>query len=466
MPSISRSTAHQLIDLTRPECANEKDDDGDSLVDWPADPGCASELDPTELPDQDLDGVGDPEDNCLTVANPDQRDTNLDGLRKPLRRRFRRRRHRGRLAISSLFKQAYLKAQGDPGYDADIDLDGDGGVSSTDFALFRSMYLASRGPRASPARGLPPARERAGPLVSADLPCALAPATGEPMNPQPSPSLPERPTLRTAEVGAALTAIYNWSYEPEIDQLRTLYANALERQWIALRELDWEAGIDREALTRTFSMGGLPVAETKFWQSLPFETRWHVSRTSAAFMLSNFLHGEQGALMVAGQLVNAVPHMDGKLYAATQTVDEARHVEVFAAYIQQPGPGLPDHAWLAGAARRRGRRARLEVQGGGHAGRDGGPRALLLPRHAQPDPGAAAQEAAHLRLARRGAPHRVRDQVPRPRGPRPLAAREPRAPGLRLRVHAQADGLARGELDARPRDADVERCGRRPRATC
>ena len=123
-------------------------------------------------------------------------------------------------------------------------------------------------------------------------------------------SLPERQTLDTAEVGAALTAIYSWNYEPEIDQLRTLYANALDRQWIALRELDWEQGIDREALTRTFSMGGLPVAETKFWQALPFDTRWQVSRASAAFMLSNFLHGEQGALMVAAQLVSAVPHMD------------------------------------------------------------------------------------------------------------------------------------------------------------
>jgi hypothetical protein len=52
-------------------------------------------------------------------------------------------------------------------------------------------------------------------------------------------------------------------------------------------------------------------------------------------MLSNFLHGEQGALMVAAQLVNAVPHMDAKFYTATQTLDEARHVEVFAAYIRQ-----------------------------------------------------------------------------------------------------------------------------------
>ena len=70
--------------------------------------------------------------------------------------------------------------------------------------------------------------------------------------------------------------------------------------------------------------------QTRFWNKLPAETRWEIARRGAALMLSNFLHGEQGALMVASQLVNAVPHMDAKFYAATQTMDEARHVEVFA----------------------------------------------------------------------------------------------------------------------------------------
>ena len=149
-----------------------------------------------------------------------------------------------------------------------------------------------------------------------------------------APSLPER-RPETESTRAALTALYSWNYEPEIDELRTLYANALERQWIAVRDLDWQSDIDHEALTQTFSMGGIPVSETAFWKSLPLDTRWNVARTSAAFLLSNFLHGEQGALMVAAQLVNAVPHMDGKFYAATQTLDEARHVEVFAAYIQK-----------------------------------------------------------------------------------------------------------------------------------
>ena len=162
-----------------------------------------------------------------------------------------------------------------------------------------------------------------------------------------APVLSERHP-RTESTRAALTALYQWNYEPEVEELRTLYANALERQWNAMRDLDWQREIDREAFSRTFSMGGIPVSETRFWKGLPADVRWNVSRTSAAFMLSNFLHGEQGALMVAAQLVNAVPHMDGKFYAATQTLDEARHVEVFAAYIRkleevhEISPGLKD----------------------------------------------------------------------------------------------------------------------------
>ena len=147
--------------------------------------------------------------------------------------------------------------------------------------------------------------------------------------------LPDRHPAQNDGVRAAFDAIYNWNYQPEIDELRTLYANALERQWIALKQLDWEREIDRESFSRTFSLGGVPVQETRFWRGLPAETRWEVARRSAAFMLSNFLHGEQGALMVAAQLVAAVPHMDAKFYASTQTLDEARHVEVFAAYIRK-----------------------------------------------------------------------------------------------------------------------------------
>jgi hypothetical protein len=144
------------------------------------------------------------------------------------------------------------------------------------------------------------------------------------------------------ELQAALRAVYNWNYGSEVEELRTLYAKSLDLQWIAMRDLDWQRDLDREAFSASFSLGPLPIQDTTFWkEELDAETRWRISSGMASFFLSNFLHGEQGALMVAAQLVNAVPHMDAKFYAATQTMDEARHVEAFAAYIEKLGGVRP-----------------------------------------------------------------------------------------------------------------------------
>ena len=51
------------------------------------------------------------------------------------------------------------------------------------------------------------------------------------------------------------------------------------------------------------------------------------------WMLSQFLHGEQGALLCTAKIVETVPWIDAKYYAATQVMDEARHVEVFSRYL-------------------------------------------------------------------------------------------------------------------------------------
>lgn len=147
-------------------------------------------------------------------------------------------------------------------------------------------------------------------------------------------SLSAKPPEDAHVLKPALSAVFNWSYSGELDELRNLYAKGLDMQWIAMRDLPWQDGIDRDAFTSSFSMAGIPVDETALWQRLSDKTRWEVARRGSAFMLSQFLHGEQGALLVASQLVNAVPHLDGKFYAATQTLDEARHVEVFARYIR------------------------------------------------------------------------------------------------------------------------------------
>jgi len=54
-----------------------------------------------------------------------------------------------------------------------------------------------------------------------------------------------------------------------------------------------------------------------------------------AFMLSQFLHGEQGALLATAKIVETVPWAEAKFYAASQVLDEARHVEVYHRYLTE-----------------------------------------------------------------------------------------------------------------------------------
>jgi hypothetical protein len=137
------------------------------------------------------------------------------------------------------------------------------------------------------------------------------------------------------DLSTAMKVVYQWNYDPEVDELRRLYQKATEAQWVAGRDIDWEQPIDHERFATTPLGGPLPMDRTSYWRGLDPETRWELTRRTAGFRLSQFLHGEQGALMVAAQLVNAVPHTDAKFYAATQTMDEARHVEVFARYVKK-----------------------------------------------------------------------------------------------------------------------------------
>src|SRR5512139_4087276 len=143
-----------------------------------------------------------------------------------------------------------------------------------------------------------------------------------------------RTPTQEPDLSTAMTVVYQWNYEPQVEELRRLYVKATEAQWISERDLDWERPIDLERFASTPLGTAVPIEQTSYWKAMAETTRWEVTRRTAGFRLSNFLHGEQGALMVAAQLVNAVPHTDAKFYAATQTMDEARHVEVLSRYIK------------------------------------------------------------------------------------------------------------------------------------
>jgi len=79
--------------------------------------------------------------------------------------------------------------------------------------------------------------------------------------------------------------------------------------------------------TAEFDIVGTPFEkwDDKQWLELGVE--------SNNWTLSQFMHGEQGALLCTAKIVETVPWIDAKYYASTQVMDEARHVEVFAKYL-------------------------------------------------------------------------------------------------------------------------------------
>ena len=134
-------------------------------------------------------------------------------------------------------------------------------------------------------------------------------------------------------------AIFTWDYEKGArPQLNKLYEKAKHSQWNGETDLPWDTEVDLEAqaqlqvdtfraFTESYDLKGSPFERwgDKEWATLNIE--------SANWTLSQFMHGEQGALICTAKIVETVPWIDAKYYAATQVMDEARHVEVFAKYL-------------------------------------------------------------------------------------------------------------------------------------
>ena len=147
-------------------------------------------------------------------------------------------------------------------------------------------------------------------------------------------------------------AIFTWDYTLARPALRKLYEKAKTGQWNGTTDLPWDTEVDVE---RTIA-ADQAVLGTGFDQSVYIGTAvetWGQKEwldfgiQQRNWMLSQFLHGEQGALLCTAKITETVPWYDAKLYAATQVVDEARHVEVFARYLEEKlGGGFHVNAHL------------------------------------------------------------------------------------------------------------------------
>jgi len=129
-------------------------------------------------------------------------------------------------------------------------------------------------------------------------------------------------------------AIFDWSYLRDRPHLARLYEAAKTSQWNGTTDLDWSRSVDpldpeHALIPEDFH----PVSTTPAWQTLGEDARMKQRHDLLAWLLSQSLHGEQGALFAACQVTEAVPWMDAKLYGSSQVVDEGRHVEVFHGYL-------------------------------------------------------------------------------------------------------------------------------------
>jgi hypothetical protein len=132
---------------------------------------------------------------------------------------------------------------------------------------------------------------------------------------------------------ASFDTNYVWNYEVAKQGLRDLYEKAKREQWNGTSQLAWDTDVDPERGILPEETN--PLKDYPPYLKLDDKQRMRLRHGQVALQLSQFLHGEQGALIVASQLVGGVPWIDAKYYAGTQTMDEARHVEVFARYLNE-----------------------------------------------------------------------------------------------------------------------------------
>ena len=136
-------------------------------------------------------------------------------------------------------------------------------------------------------------------------------------------------------------SIFTWDYERSRVPLMKLYEKAKTSMWNGETDLDWSIEVDNEKLARENPLTptvegiaelGIDLSGTVLatWNNDDW-VKFEIERIN--WSLSQFMHGEQGALVCTAKIVETVPWIDAKYYAATQVMDEARHVEVFAKYL-------------------------------------------------------------------------------------------------------------------------------------
>ncbi len=132
-----------------------------------------------------------------------------------------------------------------------------------------------------------------------------------------------------------LTGSYNWDYTVAENRIKKLYELGKELNWNGSIDLDWSYTHPSDEPLLGVDGVEFPHEQLDAYKALSEEEKIEFDRHETAEVLCQFLHGEQGALLVASQIASCAPTFNAKMYAASQTFDEARHVEVFNRYLQE-----------------------------------------------------------------------------------------------------------------------------------
>lgn len=135
-------------------------------------------------------------------------------------------------------------------------------------------------------------------------------------------------------------ACFDFRYDKGRETMMGLYQKGKEFQWDAVTRIDWSLDLDEEN-PMELPDALLPINEMPLYQKMSAREKAQVRRQYQAWNISQFMQGEQGALIAAAKIVTNVPDLDSKFYASTQVIDEARHVEAYKALLQKFGVAYP-----------------------------------------------------------------------------------------------------------------------------
>ena len=136
------------------------------------------------------------------------------------------------------------------------------------------------------------------------------------------------------DVSGSFDTTFRWEYEEGRPSLLGLYSKGKRLQWDAEKRIDWSMDLDPEN-PMELPDDAISIYGSDVWRRLTNKEKAEVRRHQQAWQISQFLHGEQGALICTAKIVQQVPFMDAKYYASTQVMDEARHVEAYSRLLHE-----------------------------------------------------------------------------------------------------------------------------------